>query len=85
MGKTGNLQGNDQALEDWAETLRMVGVAFPLLRQFPWMIKLALEIPLWIFQMIVPTLSRFLELHKVGSILLESHRVCTDKKLDHED
>ncbi|CZT00490.1 hypothetical protein WAI453_009304 [Rhynchosporium graminicola] len=64
FGKSEGLQGNVEGLEDLAETLRMVGAAFPVLRQFPWMIKLALNLPLWVFQMIVPVLSRFLELHK---------------------
>ncbi|KAL2061941.1 hypothetical protein VTL71DRAFT_7319 [Oculimacula yallundae] len=64
FAKSDGLQGNVVGLEDWAETLRMVGAVFPLLRQFPWMIKVALKLPLWIFQMVVPVLSRFLELHK---------------------
>lgn len=65
FAKSDGLQGNSDGLEDWAETLRMVGAVFPLLRQFPWMIKAALKLPVWVFQMVVPVLSRFLELHKV--------------------
>ncbi|KAK6585195.1 hypothetical protein PZA11_001922 [Diplocarpon coronariae] len=59
------LQGNTEGLEDWAETLKMVGESFPLLRQFPWMLKVALKFPLWGYQLVVPAFSRFLELHKV--------------------
>ncbi|CAL3965293.1 unnamed protein product [Diplocarpon coronariae] len=58
------LQGNTEGLEDWAETLKMVGESFPLLRQFPWMLKVALKFPLWGYQLVVPAFSRFLELHK---------------------
>lgn len=64
FARSDGLQGNVDGLEDWAETLRMVGAVFPLLRQFPWMIKVALKLPLWVFQLVVPVLSRFLELHK---------------------
>ena len=67
FARSDGLQGNVDGLEDWAETLRMVGAVFPLLRQFPWMIKVALKLPLWVFQLVVPVLSRFLELHKVSS------------------
>lgn len=52
-------------VEDWAETLRTVGAVFPLLRQFPWMIKVALQVPIIVFRVLVPVLSRFLLLHKV--------------------
>lgn len=65
FARSDGLQGNNEGLEDWAETLRMVGAVFPLLRQFPFLIKVALKVPLWIFQLVVPVLSRFLELHKV--------------------
>ncbi|KAK2630516.1 hypothetical protein QTJ16_001336 [Diplocarpon rosae] len=69
FARSDGLQGNTEGLEDWAETLKMVGECFPLLRQFPWMIKLSLKLPLWGYQLVVPALSRFVELHKARRYL----------------
>lgn len=68
-------QGEMGKVEDWAETLRMVGAVFPLLRQFPWMIKVALKVPVIVFRVLVPVLSRFLILHKVRLLIFALSRV----------
>jgi hypothetical protein len=72
LQETVSEEGGMGKVEDWAETLRTVGAVFPLLRQFPWMIKVALKVPVVVFRVLVPVLSRFLLLHKVCPILLLS-------------
>lgn len=70
FNRNDGMQDDADKVEDWAETLRMVGYVFPLLRQFPWLIKVALKVPLAVLEVVVPVLSRFMKLHIVSPPLL---------------
>ena len=49
----------------WTKTMDAVGKITPLAKQFPWIVPIALNLPLSIVQVLNPDLARLIQLHKV--------------------
>lgn len=66
LGEPMGLQGNQFRADDWSATIRAVVRITPLVKQFPWIISLALKVPVNVLQLILPDLSRLLRFHGVS-------------------
>ena len=67
FGETLGLLQEDGKAEDWKRTVNAVAVLTPLIKQFTWIIPLALKLPLRPLQTAVPDLARIVALHRVGT------------------
>lgn len=65
-----NLLGDNKAAADWKRTIKAVAILTPLVKQFTWIIPLALKLPLTLLRWVVPDLARIVALRKVCSIVL---------------
>lgn len=61
-----DLLKDDRRANDWKKTIRAVAVLTPLIKQFTWIISIALRLPLGLLQMLVPDLARIVALRRVG-------------------
>lgn len=61
-----DLLKSDQKANDWRRTIKAVAVLTPLIKQFTWIIPLALKLPLRPLQMVVPDLARIVALRRVS-------------------
>ncbi|KAL8765571.1 MAG: hypothetical protein Q9209_007402 [Squamulea sp. 1 TL-2023] len=57
-----NLLSNEQAAVDWMRTVKAIAYLTPLIKQFTWIIPLALKIPLTPLRAVVPDLARIVAL-----------------------
>ena len=62
-----NLLKSDQAATNWQKTIKAVATLTPLVKQFPWIIPVALKCPLGLLQVMVPGLARIVPLRRVGN------------------
>ena len=62
-----HLLESDQAATNWQKTIKAVAILTPLVKQFTWIIPLALMFPLGPLRMVVPDLARIVALHRVGN------------------
>ena len=60
-----NLLASDQAAINWQKTIKAITLLTPLVKQFTWIIPVALKLPLRPLQMIQPDLARINALHRV--------------------
>ena len=60
-----NLLGNENRAKDWYLTIRAIAILTPLVKQYRWIIPLALRVPLVLLGIVVPALSRIAALRKV--------------------
>ena len=51
--------------KEWHSTIRAIAILTPLVKQFTWIIPLALRIPLVLLRFVVPVLARIVVLRKV--------------------
>lgn len=68
FGESLDLLKQDKKADEWKRTIKAVAVLTPLIKQFTWIIPLALKLPLRPLQMVVPDLARIVALHRVGTI-----------------
>ena len=61
-----NLLKEDRKADDWRRTIMAVAILTPLIKQFTWIIPLALKIPLRPLQLVVPDLARIVALRRVS-------------------
>ena len=66
LDKSLNLLESDQAAIDWQKTIKAIAILTPLVKQFTWIIPVALMLPLGPLRMIVPDLARIVALHRVS-------------------
>lgn len=83
FGETLGLLQEDKKADEWRRTIKAVAVLTPLIKQFTYIIPLALKLPLRPLQIVVPDLARIVALHRVGtemfmimSILTEDDELC---------
>lgn len=62
-----DLLDEDRKADEWKRTIRAVAILTPLIKQFTWIIPLALKLPLGPLRMVVPDLARIVALHRVGT------------------
>ena len=62
-----NLLKSEQMATDWQRTIKAVATLTPLVKQFPWIIPVALKCPLGLLQVMVPDLARIVGLRRVGN------------------
>lgn len=67
FGESLDLLKEDQKAQEWMRTIKAVTILTPLIKQFTWIIPLALKLPLALLWMIVPDLARIVALRRVGS------------------
>jgi cytochrome P450 len=65
--KSLDLLDEDRKADEWKRTIRAVAILTPLIKQFTWIIPLALKLPLAPLRMVVPDLARIVALHRVGT------------------
>ena len=75
--KSTNLLENSKAAADWKRTIKAVAVLTPLVKQFNWIIPLALKLPLTPLRWLLPDLARIVALRKVGEIVLIVFFACS--------
>ncbi|KAF7952621.1 uncharacterized protein EAE97_002118 [Botrytis byssoidea] len=63
LGEMKNLQENKTLAVDWSATIRAVARITPLMKQFPWMMTVALYIPINILRFFMPELFRLVQYH----------------------
>ena len=83
FGKTLDLQRASQKAEDWRRTMGALPQITPLIKQFPWIVTVAMKLPKIILHFAVPHLARLLALHRVSDEYL-AHFVfvyCTNNPL----
>jgi len=56
----------DHKAHEWKRTIKAVAILTPLIKQFTWIIPLALKLPLGPLEMVVPDLARIVALHGVS-------------------
>lgn len=61
-----SLLTDDQAATEWKRTIKAVTILTPLIKQFTWIIPLALKVPLAPLQFVVPDLARIVALRRVS-------------------
>ena len=66
LGESRELQKNPILAQQWSTTIRAVAQITPLVKQFPWLIKVALNTPLVLFRLVLPDLARLVEFHQVS-------------------
>lgn len=67
FGESLGLLQDDTKADEWKRTIQAVAVLTPLIKQFTWIIPLALKLPLRPLQMLVPDLARIVALRRVGA------------------
>lgn len=65
--KSLDLMDEDQKADEWKRTIKAVAILTPLIKQFTWIIPLALKLPLGPLRLVVPDLARIVALHRVGT------------------
>ena len=65
FGKSLDLLLEDQKANDWKRTIKAVAILTPLIKQFTWIIPIALIIPLRLLHIVVPVLARIVALRHV--------------------
>ncbi|ATZ56752.1 hypothetical protein BCIN_13g05840 [Botrytis cinerea B05.10] len=63
LGENKNLQENKTLAVDWSATIRAVARITPPMKQFPWMMAVALYISIKIIRFFMPELSRLVHYH----------------------
>ena len=69
FGNSLELLESDLKADEWKRTIKAVAILTPLIKQFTWIIPLALKLPLGPLRIVVPDLARIVELHRVGTIV----------------
>ncbi|KAL8788585.1 MAG: hypothetical protein Q9195_007229 [Heterodermia aff. obscurata] len=75
-----NLLENGKAAADWKRTIKAVAILTPLVKQFTWIIPLALKLPLTPLRWLVPDLARIVALRK--SLYNEAQKAIEDIVID---
>ena len=70
FNKSLNLLKDRKKADEWRRTIRAVTVLTPLIKQFVWIIPLALKLPMGLLRMIVPDLARIVALRRVSLTVL---------------
>lgn len=65
FGGSMDLLENEQRSKNWQQTIKAVAVLTPLVKQFTWIIPVALSLPLAPLRLVVPDLARIVALHRV--------------------
>jgi hypothetical protein len=68
LGESKGLQKDDAAAQDWSQTIRAVARITPFVKQFPWIIDVAIRAPVPLVRLVLPQLSRLLDFHHVSFI-----------------
>lgn len=67
FGHSMDLLGDEQRSKNWQRTIKAIAILTPLVKQFTWIIPVALKLPLGPLRMILPDLARIVALHRVCS------------------
>ena len=65
FGRSLHLLEDEQAALEWKETVLAVATSTPLIKQFNWMIWLALKTPILLLRIMVPKLARVMSCRMV--------------------
>ena len=71
-----HLQNDPQACQDYDRTIAAIGIYAPYAKKFPWMIRIAMNLPVGLVMTIAPALGRIVQLRKVSLELARRERVC---------
>ena len=63
------LQKDEQRAERWSETILNVARCTPFVKQFPWILDLALRIPVPVLEKLTPTMGGLARFHSVRTTL----------------
>lgn len=61
-----HLLKNEENAREWQRTIAALAFLTPLCKQFPWLIPIALEIPVGFWMTIAPSLGRVVRLNRVS-------------------
>lgn len=64
-----DLLSDELAAVEWKRTIKAIAILTPLIKQFTWIIPLALKIPLAPLRVVVPDLARIVALRRVSATL----------------
>ena len=67
-----DLLESDQAAINWQKTIKAIATLTPLIKQFTWIIPVALKLPLGLVQLVHRDIARIAALHWVTKCLLPS-------------
>lgn len=59
---------SEEAAVNWQETIKTVAELTPLVKQFTWLLPVALRIPVSVLQILVPRLARIVSVRKVSCL-----------------
>ncbi|CAD6568443.1 MAG: hypothetical protein ASARMPRED_001717 [Alectoria sarmentosa] len=80
FGESLDLLQEDAKADEWKRTIKAVAVLTPLIKQFTWIIPLALRLPLSPLQMVVPDLARIVALRR--DMYTKANRAIRDSQND---
>jgi len=75
-----DLLGDEQRATNWMKTIKAVAMVTPLVKQYSWIMPFALKFPLWPLRVVLPDLSRIVQLRRV-SITNETKSLPPKKRL----
>ena len=65
FGRSMDLLGDEVRSKNWQQTIKAIAMLTPLIKQFTWIIPVALKLPLAPLRLTVPGLARIVALHRV--------------------
>lgn len=66
LDRSSDLIRSEQAASEWLRTIKAIAGLTPLVKQFTWIIPIALKLPLAPLRAVVPDLARIVALRMVG-------------------
>lgn len=78
FGRSMDLLGDEVRSRNWHQTIKAIAILTPLIKQFPWIIPVALKLPLVLLRMTVPRLARIValrrDLYRQANSAIQSYR-----------
>jgi len=74
--KTLNLLQDERKALEWQKTIAAVALLTPICKQIPWLIPMALKLPVGFWMSIAPPLGRIVRLNRVSGLSRRSERGC---------
>ena len=79
-----NLLEDPQRAKDWRKTINAIASLTPLIKQFPWFIRLAKMMPRLLLRVILPRLARLLTLQAVSLTFLDAVKLSVWIAIDND-
>ncbi|KAI3324236.1 cytochrome P450 [Xylariaceae sp. AK1471] len=89
FGETLDLLRNEDKAKNWQNTIKAVAYLTPIVKQFPWVIPVALKLPVRPLELIVPDLARIVRLRRDMDLqaqeAIKSHAACRNGQYLDQD